>query len=221
MPALTVKDLKIAPGERIAVLGRNGAGKSTLLQAMAGMIDLSSGSLTLDGVGLSHIDPADVRRDVGLLTQNSRLFHGTLRENLMLGAAHASDQDLLEALALTGALEFISKFALGMDHMILEGGLGLSGGQRQALLLSRLIIRQPQIVLLDEPTAALDDASERKLIQSLGQWGAQRTLIIATHRMSVLSLVDRIIVVDNGAVVIDDTKDNAIARLSKPRNPAQ
>lgn len=221
MPALTVKHLKIAPGERIAVLGRNGAGKSTLLQAMAGMIDLSSGSLTLDGVGLSHIDPADVRRDVGLLAQNSRLFHGTLRENLMLGAPHASDQDLLEALALTGALEFISKFALGMDHMILEGGLGLSGGQRQALLLSRLIIRQPQIVLLDEPTAALDDASERKLIQSLGQWGAQRTLIIATHRMSVLSLVDRIIVVDNGAVIIDDTKDNAIARLSKPRNPAQ
>ena len=221
MPALTVKDLKIAPGERIAVLGRNGAGKSTLLQAMAGMIDLGSGSLTLDGVGMSHIDPADVRRDVGLLTQNARLFHGTLRENLMMGAPHAGDQEILEALALTGALEFISKFALGMDHMILEGGLGLSGGQRQSLLLSRLIIRQPQIVLLDEPTAALDDASERKLIQSLEQWGAQRTLIIATHRMSVLSLVDRIIVVDNGSVVIDDTKDNAIARLSKPRNQAQ
>ena len=221
MPALTVKDLKIAPGERIAVLGRNGAGKSTLLQAMAGMIDLGSGSLTLDGVGLSHIDPADVRRDVGLLTQNARLFHGTLRENLMMGAPHAGDQEILEALALTGALEFIRKFALGMDHMILEGGLGLSGGQRQSLLLSRLIIRQPQIVLLDEPTAALDDASERKLIQSLEQWGAQRTLIIATHRMSVLSLVDRIIVVDNGSVVIDDTKDNAIARLSKPRNQAQ
>ena len=221
MPALLVKDLKITPGERIAVLGRNGAGKSTLLQAMAGMIDLSSGSLTLDGVGLSHIDPADVRRDVGLLTQNSRLFHGTLRENLMLGAPQASDQEILEALTLTGALEFIGKFALGMDHMILEGGLGLSGGQRQSLLLSRLIIRQPQIVLLDEPTAALDDASERKLIQGLDQWGAQRTLVIATHRMSVLSLVDRIIVVDNGAVVIDDTKDNAIARLSKPRSPAQ
>ncbi|CAI8766983.1 ATP-binding cassette, subfamily C, bacterial LapB [Pseudomonas sp. IT-P258] len=221
MPALTVKDLKIAPGERIAVLGRNGAGKSTLLQAMAGMIDLSSGLLTLDGVGLSHIDPADVRRDIGLLTQNSRLFHGTLRENLMMGAPHAGDQEILDALALTGALEFIGKFPLGMDHMIQEGGLGLSGGQRQSLLLSRLIIRQPQIVLLDEPTAALDDASERKLIQSLDQWGAQRTLIIATHRMSVLSLVDRIIVVDNGLVVIDDTKDNAIARLSKPRNQAQ
>ena len=108
-----------------------------------------------------------------------------------------------------------------MDHMILEGGLGLSGGQRQSLLLSRLIIRQPQIVLLDEPTAALDDASERKLIQSLAQWGAQRTLIIATHRMNVLSLVDRIIVVDNGMVVIDDTKDNAIAQLSKPKSQPQ
>lgn len=221
MPALTVKALKIAPGERIAVLGRNGAGKSTLLQALAGMIDLSAGSLTLDGVGLSHIDPADIRRDVGLLTQNSRLFHGTLRENLTMGAPHAGDKEILEALALTGALEFIGKFALGMDHMILEGGLGLSGGQRQSLLLSRLIIRQPQIVLLDEPTAALDDASERKLIQSLAQWGAQRTLIIATHRMNVLSLVDRIIVVDNGMVVIDDTKDNAIAQLSKPKSQPQ
>ncbi|WP_203009291.1 type I secretion system permease/ATPase [Pseudomonas paraversuta] len=221
MPALTVKALKIAPGERIAVLGRNGAGKSTLLQAMAGMIDLSAGSLTLDGVGLSHIDPADIRRDVGLLTQNSRLFHGTLRENLTMGAPHAGDKEILEALALTGALEFIGKFALGMDHMILEGGLGLSGGQRQSLLLSRLIIRQPQIVLLDEPTAALDDASERKLIQNLAQWGAQRTLIIATHRMNVLSLVDRIIVVDNGMVVIDDTKDNAIAQLSKPKSQPQ
>ncbi len=221
IPALMVKALKIAPGERIAVLGRNGAGKSTLLQALAGMIDLSAGSLTLDGVGLSHIDPADIRRDVGLLTQNSRLFHGTLRENLTMGAPHAGDKEILEALALTGALEFIGKFALGMDHMILEGGLGLSGGQRQSLLLSRLIIRQPQIVLLDEPTAALDDASERKLIQSLAQWGAQRTLIIATHRMNVLSLVDRIIVVDNGMVVIDDTKDNAIAQLSKPKSQPQ
>ena len=185
------------------------------------MIDLSAGSLTLDGVGLSHIDPADIRRDVGLLTQNSRLFHGTLRENLTMGAPHAGDKEILEALALTGALEFIGKFALGMDHMILKGGLGLSGGQRQSLLLSRLIIRQPQIVLLDEPTAALDDASERKLIQSLAQWGAQRTLIIATHRMNVLSLVDRIIVVDNGMVVIDDTKDNAIAQLSKPKSQPQ
>ncbi|AZE57467.1 Type I secretion system ATPase, LssB family LapB [Pseudomonas synxantha] len=221
VPALLVADLQIQPGERIAILGRNGAGKSTLLQALAGMLDLKSGSISLDGVALSHIDPADVRRDVGLMTQNSRLFHGTLRDNLIMGAPHASDQEVLQALALTGAADFIGKFADGMDHLILEGGLGLSGGQRQSLLLSRLIIRQPQIVLLDEPTASLDEATERQLIQNLDRWAAHRTLIIATHRMSVLSLVNRIIVVDNGRIIVDDSKDNAIARLSKPKGKNQ
>jgi len=221
VPALRVADLQIQPGERIAILGRNGAGKSTLLQALAGMLDLKAGSISLDGVALGHIDPADVRRDVGLMTQNSRLFHGTLRDNLIMGAPHASDQEILQALALTGAADFIGKFADGMDHMILEGGLGLSGGQRQSLLLSRLIIRQPHIVLLDEPTASLDEATERQLIQHLDRWAAGRTLIIATHRMSVLSLVNRIIVVDNGQIIVDDSKDNAIARLSKPKGKTQ
>ena len=220
-PALLVADLQIQPGERIAILGRNGAGKSTLLQALAGMLDLKSGSISLDGVALGHIDPADVRRDVGLMTQNSRLFHGTLRDNLIMGAPHASDQEILQALALTGAADFIGKFADGMDHMILEGGLGLSGGQRQSLLLSRLIIRQPHIVLLDEPTASLDEATERQLIHNLDKWAAHRTLVIATHRMSVLSLVNRIIVVDNGQILVDDTKDNAIAQLSKPKSQPQ
>ena len=220
-PALTVNDLTIEPGERIAVLGRNGAGKSTFLQALAGSLDLSSGSISLDGVALGHIDPADVRRDVGLLTQNSRLFHGSLRENLIMGAGQASDQEIIEALGITGALEFVRSCPTGMDHLILEGGLGLSGGQRQSLLLSRLLIRQPHILLLDEPTASLDEVTERKLIQNLAAWGQGRTLIIATHRTSVLSMVDRIIVVDNGQVVIDDTKDNAIAKLSRPKGQAQ
>ncbi|WP_422630785.1 type I secretion system permease/ATPase [Pseudomonas mucidolens] len=221
IPALLVANLQIQPGERIAILGRNGAGKSTLLQALSGMLDLKGGSISLDGVALGHIDPADVRRDVGLMTQNSRLFHGTLRDNLIMGAPHASDQEILHALALTGAADFIGKFPDGMDHMILEGGLGLSGGQRQSLLLSRLIIRQPHIVLLDEPTASLDEATERQLIQNLDKWAAHRTLIIATHRMSVLSLVNRIIVVDNGQVIVDDSKENAIARLSKPKGKNQ
>lgn len=221
VPALRVADLKIQPGERIAILGRNGAGKSTLLQALAGMLDLKAGTISLDSVALSHIDPADVRRDVGLMTQNSRLFHGTLRDNLIMGAPHASDQEILQALALTGAGDFIGKFADGLDHMILEGGLGLSGGQRQSLLLSRLMIRQPHIVLLDEPTASLDEATERQLIHNLDRWAAHRTLIIATHRMSVLSLVNRVIVVDNGQIIVDDSKDNAIARLSKPKGKTQ
>ncbi|WP_375058119.1 type I secretion system permease/ATPase [Zobellella sp. DQSA1] len=216
-PALTVAELSIRAGERIAVLGKNGAGKSTLLQALAGVLEPVSGQVNLDDVRMSHIDPADIRRDVGLLTQNAKLFHGTVRENLTMGAPNVSDQEIISALSMTGAFDFIQKLPDGMDHMILEGGAGLSGGQRQSLLLSRLMIRQPHIVLLDEPTASLDEATERRFIEQLGQWGKGKTLVVATHRMSMLSLVERIIVVDNGRVVLDDTKENAIAKLSGPK----
>ena len=216
-PALSGIDLKIRPGERIAVLGRNGAGKSTLLQALAGAMDLSSGETTLDGIALGHIDPADLRRDVGLMSQQARLFHGTLRDNITLGAGQASDQEIIAALAVTGALDFVRQLPKGMDHLILEGGLGLSGGQRQSLLLSRLLIRQPQVLLLDEPTASLDDITERLLLEKLTTWCQGRTLIVATHRVSVLQLVERIIVVDNGRIVIDDHRDAALTRLRQPQ----
>ena len=213
---LDVAELKIRPGERIALLGRNGAGKSTLLQGLAGAMDLATGHLTLDGIAMAHIDPADLRRDVGLLQQHARLFHGTLRDNLTLGAGQASDQELVAVLAISGALDFIRQLPKGLDHLILEGGLGLSGGQRQSLLMSRLLLRQPQVLLLDEPTASLDDVTERKLLDDLELWSEGRTLIIATHRVSVLQRVERIIVVDHGRIVIDDQRDAALARLRQP-----
>ncbi|MBF8780348.1 type I secretion system permease/ATPase [Pseudomonas fulva] len=214
--ALQVAELRIRPGEHIAVLGRNGAGKSTLLQALAGAMDLATGEVTLDGIAMAHIDPADLRRDVGLLPQHARLFHGTLRDNLVLGAGRASDQELLAALSLTGALDFVRRLPKGLDHLILEGGLGLSGGQRQSLLLSRLLLRQPHVLLLDEPTAALDDVTERRLLDDLMLWSQGRTLIMATHRLSVLQRVERIIVVDNGRLVIDAPREVALARLKQP-----
>lgn len=215
--ALDIGELRIRPGEHIAVLGRNGAGKSTLLQGLAGAMDLATGDLTLDGIAMAHIDPADLRRDVGLLQQHARLFHGTLRDNLTLGAGRASDQELLAALSIGGALDFIRKLPKGLDHLILEGGLGLSGGQRQSLLLSRLVLRQPQVLLLDEPTAALDDVTERKLLDDLMLWSEGRTLVIATHRLSVLQRVERIIVVDSGRIVIDAPRDTALAQLRQPK----
>ncbi|MFG6205928.1 type I secretion system permease/ATPase [Pseudomonas retamae] len=215
-PALNAIDLTIRPGERIALLGRNGAGKSTLLQALGGAMDLSSGETTLDGIAMAHLDPADLRRDVGLLSQQARLFHGTLRDNITLGAGQASDQEIIAALNVTGALEFVRQLPKGMDHLVLEGGLGLSGGQRQSLLLSRLLLRQPQVLLLDEPTAALDDVTERLLLEKLATWTQRRTLVVATHRVSVLQLVERIIVLDNGRIVIDDHRDAALARLRAP-----
>lgn len=216
-PALSGINLTIRPGEHIAILGRNGAGKSTLLQALAGGMDLSTGETTLDGIALAHLDPADLRRDVGLLAQHARLFHGTLRDNITLGAGQASDQEILAALSHTGALDFVRMLPKGMDHVILEGGQGLSGGQRQSLLLSRLLLRQPQVLLLDEPTASLDDITERRLLEQLAQFTQGRTLVVATHRISLLQLVERIIVVDGGRIVIDDHRDAALARLKQPQ----
>lgn len=217
-PSLYVKLLRIKPGERIAILGRNGAGKSTLLQACSGMLEPIEGELTLDGIRLSHIDPADVRRDVSFLSQNARLFHGTIRENLLMAKPLASDQDLINALELSGAIDFIRKLPDGLDHVVLEGGTGLSGGQKQALLLARSFLRQPNVLLLDEPTASLDEGSEKRIIQSLATLTCDKTMLIATHRMALLSLVERIIVVDNGRIVMDDKKNKVLAQLR--RKPA-
>ncbi|MCA0893952.1 type I secretion system permease/ATPase [Microbulbifer agarilyticus] len=213
--ALKIDELQIKAGEKIAVLGRNGAGKSTLLQALSGQLLPTSGAVNLEGASLAHIDPADARRDIGLLTQNAQLFHGTLRENVILGAPDASDREILAALDMSGALEFVRKFAKGLDHLILEGGLGLSGGQRQSLLLARLFIRSPQVILLDEPTASLDDLTEKRFIEKLQRWGSGRTLILATHRSSTLQLVDRIIVVENGRLIIDAPKQIALEKLAQ------
>lgn len=209
-PTLIIPKLEIQSGEKIAILGRNGAGKSTLLQLLSGMQEPTQGKIKLDGVDLRLIDPMDVRRDMGLLNQNAHLFFGTVRENLTLGAPLATDQEILNALNLTGALSFVLEKKEGLDHQILEGGMGFSGGQRQALLLARLLLRQPNILLLDEPTAAIDDVSEKQLIENLKGWLEHKTLVIATHRRAVLELVDRIIVVHDGKIVMDGPKNQVL-----------
>lgn len=211
--ALSVAGLEIAPGEKIAVLGRNGAGKSTLLQGCSGLLHPASGEVLLDGLALHQIDPADVRRDVGLLSQGSRLFHGTIRENLTLGHPQASNREILQALELVGANEFIRRSRAGLEHVILEGGIGLSGGQIQSLLLARLLIREPKVVLLDEPTASMDEGTERAFIENFAKWSRDRTVIVATHRMRVLDLVDRVIVVHNGAISLDQPKADALRTM--------
>lgn len=212
-PALVIGDLAIAAGEKVAVLGKNGAGKSTLLMAMSAMIEPAAGEILLDDLALSQIDPSDVRRHVGLLTQDTRLFHGTIRENVTLGALHAPETALLEVLAMTGADDFVRKLPRGLDHPILEGGRGLSGGQKQALLLARLLIRDPAVVLLDEPTAAMDEATERQFIARFQTWSAGRTVVVATHRMRVLDLVQRIVVVEGGQVALDGSKEEVLNTL--------
>ncbi|MFC3189615.1 type I secretion system permease/ATPase [Pseudocitrobacter faecalis] len=217
---LTIPKLKIKAGEKVAILGRNGSGKSTLLQLLAGMQDPQTGTVQLDDISLPLLDVADVRRDMAFLSQNARLFFGSVRENITMGRPLASDDDIQRALAMSGALEFVRQQKNGLNYQILEGGFGLSGGQRQALLLARMLITQPNIVLMDEPTAWLDEISEQRLIGHLEQWIGRRTLVIATHRLAILHLVDRIIVLDKGKVVMDGPRD-VILKQQRPAEAAK
>jgi ATP-binding cassette subfamily C protein LapB len=216
---LRITRLEIQQGERVAVLGRNGAGKSTLLQALAGGVDLVSGDMRLDNLSMTQIDMADLRRNIGFLSQNARLFYGTLRENLTLGAPHASDEAIFEVLEISGAGNFVKHLPKGLDHAIMEGGTGLSGGQRQSILLARMLLRSPNIVLLDEPTASLDDHTEREFIQRLGQWLGNRTLIVATHRVPMLELVERVLVLKEGQLVMDAPKAQALSNSRATGQP--
>ncbi|AXQ23899.1 type I secretion system permease/ATPase [Acinetobacter wuhouensis] len=215
-PTLVIPQLKIKPGEKIAILGRNGAGKSTLLQLLSGMQSPIQGKISLDGVDQSLLDPDDIRRDMSLLNQNAHLFFGTIRENLTLGAPLATNDEIIRALKITNAMEIVEQKKEGLDHIILEGGVGFSGGQKQALLLTRLLLRNSNIVLLDEPTASIDDVSEKLLIQHLKQWLGHRTLVVATHRPAVLQLVDRIIVVHEGKIIKDGPRDAILNPGNQP-----
>ena len=211
---LGIGQLEIKPGERVAILGKVGAGKSTLLKLLSGQASPSQGKILIDGVDMTKIEPADVRRQLGYLSQDSRLFFGTLRQNLMLGYPHASDQEMLQALRISGALSMVQADASSLDKIINEGGRGLSGGQRQMVMLSRMILRNPQVVLMDEPTASMDEQLEEYVIRQLHAWLVGRTLIVVTHRPALLKLVDRIVVMDNGRVVADGPRDQILAKAA-------
>lgn len=220
-PTVDIPGINIAPGGKLAVLGRNGAGKSTLLYLLSGLLQPQSGEVLLDQMKLSGIDPADVRREVVLLSQNASLFFGSIRDNLTLGVPDADDASIARALELSGALGFVNALPAGLNHLIKEGGHGLSGGQRQALLLARTVLRNPQVVILDEPTAWMDEVTERLVIQNLSRWLGSRTLIVATHRLPVLSLVEHVLVLEGGKPVLLDTRDKVLQSMRGGRlNPA-
>ncbi len=201
-PVVDVHALNIQAGERVALLGGNGAGKSTLLRLLSGLLDAQSGRLLLDDIALSQLDPADRQRGIGYLPQDVALFHGSLRENLNLANAALGDEELLEALDGVGLGTFVRSHPLGLD-MPIQGNASLSGGQRQAVGLARVLLQDPPILLLDEPTAAFDQNSEKQVIDYLQKWLGRRTLIITTHKKSVLALVDRAVVLRNGQVIMD------------------
>ncbi|WP_404401474.1 type I secretion system permease/ATPase [Pelagibacterium halotolerans] len=218
-PALQVPSLTLQAGTGTALMGGNGSGKSTLLKLMAGLYEPSQGQFLLDGTDIRQIDPADLRKAIGYLPQDVRLFFGTLRDNLRLGLEHSTDEELLEALAFVGADRLVQEHPLGLDRMIGEGGAGVSGGQRQSIGMARIWLRDPRIVILDEPTAAMDRALEIEFISKLKQWAAGRTLIVATHRQPVLALASRAMVLNSGRIMVDGPVESVMAVLSGKARP--
>lgn len=201
-PVLTLPKLEIRAGEKVALIGGNGAGKSTLLRVLSGLGDASSGAVLLDDVSLLQIEPADRRRAIGFLPQDAVLFHGTLRENLTLDGGRHNDDELFEALDAVGLGTYVRAHPQGLDLQLIGRG-SVSGGQRQAIALARLILQDPRIVLMDEPTAAYDQNNERQLIEYLSGWLEGRTVVIATHRRTIFSLTQRVIALSNGKIVGD------------------
>ncbi|WP_230163946.1 type I secretion system permease/ATPase, partial [Pseudomonas mediterranea] len=202
-PALSNASFKLKAGERVGIIGRSGSGKSTLARLLMGFYEPQEGQLLLDGLDLRQLDIADLRQQIGYVAHDLPLLAGSLRDNLTLGARYISDARMLEVAELTGVGELARQHPQGFDRPVGERGQLLSGGQRQAVLLARALLLDPPILLLDEPTSAMDNSSEDTLRQKLHTHIQGKTLLLVTHRTSMLSLVDRLVVLDNGRIVAD------------------
>ncbi len=206
--------LRFEPGERVAILGRIGSGKSTILRVVAGLYRPSEGMVDVDGIDLRQLDPGDFRAGVGYVPQDSRLFNGTLRDNVLLGRPGADAYRLASVAKLTGLARVAENHPMGWDLPVGESGGLLSGGQRQLVALTRSLITEPRILLMDEPTSSMDAQSELAFLRQLKDAAKDCTLVMVTHRPAVLELVQRIIVVDAGKVVMDGPKAQVLAALS-------
>lgn len=220
-PALQIPALQIAPGERIVVLGSIGSGKSTLLRLLSGLYHTQGGTIRVDGLDITQIHRQIVSDHIGYLQQDHRLFLGTLRDNLLIGLPDPGDEALLDVMRRTGMLQYVAQHPMGLQRPIAEGGKGLSGGQKQLLAFTRLVLTQPPIMLLDEPTATMDEQQERQCLQVL-QHEAQtgKTMVIATHKPALLQLATRIIIVAGSRITMDGPRDQVLQELQNRHQAA-
>jgi ATP-binding cassette subfamily C protein LapB len=215
--ALRKVSLRIKPGEHVALIGRVGSGKSTLLRLMLGLYQPKAGAIRIDGVDLRQLDPVQLRRNIGYVPQDATLFFGSLKENILLATPHLDDSELLAAAQVAGLSDMVNAHPRGFEMAVGERGESLSGGQRQGVAIARAIVHHPPILLLDEPTGSMDHSSEETIKQNLRRYAAGKTMVVVTHRTTLLDLVDRIIVVDNGKIVADGPKDRVIEALRQGR----
>ncbi|MCG6200677.1 type I secretion system permease/ATPase [Psychromonas antarctica] len=212
-PALYPLSITVKPGEKIAIIGRNGSGKSTLAKVMLGLFQPTLGSVRYDGLHQGQIHPSDLRRNFGYLPQDIVLFHGSIKDNILFGTKQVTEYQLIRAVQLSGVSMFTDLESGGLDQQVGEGGKSLSRGQRQAVALARAILNDPQILLFDEPTASLDARAEKLFMKSMAQTVRDRTMFLITHKMHLLQLVDRIIVLDKGHLVADGSRDVILEQL--------
>lgn len=211
--ALDGLSFRIKPGERIGMLGRIGSGKSTVARMMMGLYEPAEGAVLFDGTDIRQIDPADLRRNVGYVSQDNYLFFGSVRDNISFGAPHIDDESILRAANVAGVSDFLRTHPHGFDLQVGERGMALSGGQRQSVAIARSLLLDPPIILLDEPTSHMDNSSEAAFKKRLEETLQGKTLFLVTHRSSLLSLIDRLLIIDNGKIVADGPKDEVLKAL--------
>ena len=216
-PVLDGISLKIARGEKVALIGRVGSGKTTIQKLMLGLYQPTSGAVLLDGIDLRQLDPADVRRNLGYVSQDVTLFYGSLHENITMGLPYADENAVLAAAETACLLDFVNRHPKGFDMPVGERGELLSGGQRQSVGLARAVLHNAPLLLLDEPTSAMDFSTEAQVTKRVTEFAQGRTVVLVTHRTSMLALVDRVVVVDQGRIVADGPRDRILEALQSGR----
>ncbi|WP_428738474.1 type I secretion system permease/ATPase [Sulfurimonas sp.] len=213
VPALKNVSFSVSPHEKIAIIGRIGSGKSTIQKLLLGLYEPDSGQILIDGIDIKQIDPADLRKHISYVSQDIMLFRGTVKDNITFRASHATDGAMVRAAQISGASEFIKKHPKGYEMPVGERGMGLSGGQRQSIGIARSLLLDTPIVMMDEPSSSMDQVSEAKLLKNLENEFKEKTAIIVTQKMNILKIVNRVIVIDEGKLIIDDPKEVAIKKL--------
>ena len=213
LPSLIEVSASIKPGERIAIMGRNGSGKTTFMKLCAGMFKPTQGVITFDKLGLNEIDTTQFYLKLSVVLQDIYLFSGSIRENIIMGRDHIDDDILRQSIDCSGVNDFLPRIPGGLEHVLSDRGQSLSAGQRQSIALARALVNQPEVLLLDEPTSALDLNSEQSFVERLKGFLVDTTLITITHRLPVLELVDRIIVMADGKIALDGPKNEVLEKL--------
>jgi ATP-binding cassette subfamily C protein LapB len=215
--ALIDVSTNIKSGEHVGIIGKIGSGKSTIQKLLLGLHYCDEGSIFIDGIDIKQLDPAELRKNIAYVPQDITLFSGTVRENLIYRAPHATDEAILHAAEISGVSSFVNKHPLGFDMPVGERGSMISGGQRQSIAIARAIMLDSPIVILDEPTNAMDSTTEAMVIRNLKESLRDKTIILVTHKTSVLSLADRVLVMEDGKLAIDGSKEDVVSRLKKKK----